>query len=367
AAVEAAAGLLARARRPVIVAGLGAWQAGARDAIVRLADRIGAGLATSLKGKDMFRGHPFDLGVVGSLSHAAGRRVIDQADCVLVFGAGLNQRTTSFGTSLPAEVPLIHVDTLRTSVGRWFHADVGIVGDARVVAEQLFEAVPARPEGEKPLRSDEIRRFLADYDLASDFQAQHTPRTIDPRTLVLELDQLLPADRNAVYDSGNFLQVAPYFPVRSPAHFKSASDFSSIGMGFGAAMGYACGTPDRTTVFFVGDGSFLMNLGELESVVREDLPLVIVVMNDCAYGAELHYLKMREASPALSVFPDIDYAPVAAGFGFETATVRTLDDVRALGAMLARPAGPVLIDCKITASIAAPFLLESIEHERRKA
>ena len=110
-----------------------------------------------------------------------------------------------------------------------------------------------------------------------------------------------------------------------------------------------------------------MTMSELETVAREDLPLVIVVMNDCAYGAELHYLKMRDASPALSVFPDIDYAPIAAGFGFETATVRTLEEVRALAPLLARPTGPVLLDCKITASVAAPFLLESIEYERRKA
>jgi acetolactate synthase I/II/III large subunit len=137
-------------------------------------------------------------------------------------------------------------------------------------------------------------------------------------------------------------------------------------MGFGTALGYARGTPERTTVFFVGDGSFLMTLGELETVVREDIPLVIVVMNDCAYGAELHYLKMRSMPVSMSVFPDIDYAPVAEAFGFQTATVRTLDELRSLAPMLAKPEGPILLDCKITASVAAPFLLETIEHERRK-
>ena len=366
AAVEAAASVLRKSRRPLIIAGLGACQAGAKDAIVHLADKLGAGLATTLKAKDMFRGHPFDLGIVGSFSHAAGRRVIDQADCVMVFGAGLNQRTTSFGTSVPPDVPLIHIDNVRSNIGRWFHADVAIVADARLAAEALLEAVPKRAAEDQPLRSEEIRHMLARFDIATEFQPQHTARTIDPRTLVMELDKLLPPDRNTIYDSGNFLQVIPYLPVNGPAHWKSGSDFSSIGMGFGTALGYACGTPDRTTAFLVGDGSFLMNLGELETVVREDIPLVIVVMNDCAYGAELHYLKMREASPAMSVFPDIDFAPVAEAFGFETATVRSVEDVRALAPLLSKPRGPVLIDCKITASIAAPFLLESIEHERRK-
>ncbi len=366
AAVQTAAALLEKARRPLIVAGIGAYRAGARDALVALADHIGAALATTLKAKDMFRGHPFDCGVVGSFSHAGGRRFIDQADCVLVVGAGLNQRTTSYGISLPSDVPLIQIDAVRTNIGRWYHADVSLVGDAKQAAEALLAALPARPEADKPLRSDELRRGLADFDLASEFVPQPTPRTMDPRSLGLVLDRLLPPNRNAVYDAGNFLQVVPYISVAGPQHIKQASDFSSIGMGFGVALGYARGTPDRPTVLFIGDGSFLMTMGELETVVREDIPLVIVLMNDCAYGAELHYLKMRDMPVQMSVFPDVDYAPVAEAFGFQTATVRTLDELKALAPMLANPDGPILLDCKINGNIAAPFLLESVDHERKK-
>ena len=114
--------------------------------------------------------------------------------------------------------------------------------------------------------------------------------------------------------------------------------------------------PERPTVFFVGDGAFLMTLGELETVAREGIPLVIVVMNDCAYGAELHYLKMRDMPVAMSAFPDLDFAQVATAFGFETATVRTMDELQALAPLLAKPEGPILIDCKINGAIAAPFL-----------
>ena len=136
--------------------------------------------------------------------------------------------------------------------------------------------------------------------------------------------------------------------------------------GFGVALGYARGTPERSTVLILGDGSFLMTLGELETVVREDIPLVIVLMNDCAYGAELHYLKMRDMPVGKSVFPDVDYAPIAQSFGFEAATVRTLDELRALAPLLADPQGPILLDIKINASVAAAFIQESVDHERRK-
>lgn len=364
AAVQSAAALLEKSRRPLFVAGLGAHRAGAREALMRLADHVGAALATTMKAKDMFRGHPFDCGVVGSFSHAGGRRLIDQADCVVVFGAALNQRTTSYGLSLPADAPLIQIDSVRTNIGRWFHCDVALVGDAGLAAQRLLEVLPDRPDADKPLRTAELRRWLADFDLASDFEPAPTARTMDPRALGLELDRLLPADRNVVYDAGNFLSIAPYVSVPGPAHIKQASDFSSIGMGFGTALGFARGTPGRTTVLFIGDGSFLMTMGELETVVREDIPLVIVVMNDCAYGAELHYLKLRSMPPATAQFPDIDYAPVAAAFGFETATVRTLDDLRALAPLLAKPDGPILLDCKINGAVAAPFLLEGLGQEK---
>src|SRR3546814_777716 len=107
-----------------------------------------------------------------------------------------------------------------------------------------------------------------------------------------------------------------YITVPGPAQFKLTTDFASIGMGFGTAMGFAVGAPERQTVFVLGDGSFLMTLGELETVAREGIPLIIILMNDCAYGAELHFLKERDAPVNLSVFPDIDFAPVAEAFGF---------------------------------------------------
>ncbi|SFU09207.1 thiamine pyrophosphate-binding protein [Paraburkholderia aspalathi] len=366
AAIDAAADILKRSQHPVFVAGLGAHRAGARDALIRLADKVGACTGTTFKAKDMFRGYAFDVGIIGSFSHAGGRRLIDQADCIVAFGAGLNQRTTSFGTSLPNDVPLIHVDTHRENIGRWFHADVAVVADVKQAAEQLFEVLPPRSADQKPLHGAANRQWLADFKLQSEFEPANTPRTMDPRSLALELDRLLPTERNIVYDSGNFLQIAPYISVPGPAHIKHAGDFSSIGMGFGTALGFACARVDQPTVLFVGDGSFLMTLGELETAVREDIPLIIVVMNDGAYGAELHYLKMRSMPVAKSVFADLDFAPIAQAVGFQAETVRTLDELRALEPLLASQSGPILLDCKINASVAAPFLLETIEYERRK-
>jgi acetolactate synthase I/II/III large subunit len=363
-AIEAAAAVLRQSRKPVILAGMGAHRAGAKAEIEQLADRTGALLATSARGKDMFRGHPANLGIVGSFSHSAARRMIDQADCVVVFGAGLNLLTMSFGHSLP-KVPLIQVDADRSHIGRWHPADVAVVGDARLAAQALLEALPPGSNADRPFRSDETLRFLADFDIARDFEPANTPRTVDPRSLGAALEKLLPARRNLVYDAGNFLGIVPYLSVPGPGHFKLTSDFASIGLGFGTALGVAKARPDETTVLVVGDGGFLMTMGELETVVREDLPLVIVLMNDCAYGAELHFLKMRDLPVAKSVFPDVDYAPIAEAFGFQAATIRTLDDLKKVAPLLAKPEGPVLLDCKLNAAVAAPFMSEFHEFETR--
>ena len=355
--ISTTAELLNKSRRPLIVAGVGVHRAGADQALEKLADRIGALLITSARAKDMFRGNPHNLGIIGSFSHSVARRFIDQTDCVLVFGASLNFWTTSFGTFVPA-VPLIQVDSKRVNIGRFSNADVAVVGDARLVAEQLLDALPDRSEEEKPFHSQDVRQSLAKFDPAGEFRPAHTARTIDPRSLGIALDRLLPENRNLVYDAGNFLGIVPYISVPGPGHFKFTNNFASIGLGFGAALGVAKARPDSTTVLVVGDGGFLMTLGELETVVREDLPLVIIVMNDCAYGAELHFLKIHQVSVATSVFPDVDFAPIAEGFAFEAATIRSLDELERAAPMLENPQGPVLLDCKINAEIAAPFMSE---------
>jgi thiamine pyrophosphate-dependent acetolactate synthase large subunit-like protein len=362
--IDAVVGLLGKSRRPLIVAGMGAHRAGARAALVALAEKTGALLMTSARGKDMFHGHPYNLGILGSFSHTMGRRMMDQADCVLVFGAGLNFLTMSFGAAIPP-VPLIQVDTVRAHIGRWTTADVAVVGDARLVAEQMLAALPERRADDKPFHSAETLASVAAFDIAGDFEVAHTARTVDPRALGVELDTLLPRDRTIVYDAGNFLGVLPYLTVPTPGHLKLTSEFASIGLGFGTALGVAKGRPETPTVLIIGDGGFLMTMSELETAIREDLPLIIVLMNDCAYGAELHFLAMRKLPVGKSVFPDVDFASVAEAFGFQAYTIRTLDELRALGPVLNKPEGPILLDCKVNAEIAAPFMGEFAEFEAR--
>ncbi len=359
-AVEAAVVLLGRSKRPLIVAGLGAHRSGARQALEQLAEKIGGLLITSLKGKDLFRGSPLDLGLCGSFSHSVARKYVAQADCVLVAGAGLNFYTTSNGTFFP-DVPIIQVDVDRAHIGRWHPADVAVVGDARSVAEQLLHAVPERAASEKPFHDDLALREIARFDVRRDVQVAHTNRTLDPRITAIELGGMLPAIRNVVYDAGNFMMVACYIPVPSPAHFKVTSDFASMGAGFGTALGVAVARADEVTVLIVGDGGFVMTLQELETVARLGLRIVIAVFNDCAYGAELHMSRIHGLPEATTLFADVDFAPLAEALGFQSATLRTPEDLENARDLLGACDGPILLDCKVNADVQAPFITELLE------
>jgi thiamine pyrophosphate-dependent acetolactate synthase large subunit-like protein len=275
---------------------------------------VGALLITPIKGKDLFRSHPFNLGLCGSFSHSLARRYVDAADCVLVFGASLNLYTTSKGTFFP-DVPVVQVDADRSHIGRYYTADIAIVGDARLVAEQMADAAPDRPADEKPFHTDAVRAEIAAFDMRMDFKAEHTARTLDPRALAMRLGELLPADRTMVYDAGNFLLSACYIPVSGPERMRFTSDFASMGAGFGTALGVAAARPDAVTVLMVGDGGFMMTMSELETVARLALRMVVVVFNDCAYGAELQMCRINNMAEATSLFPDIDLAPLAEALG----------------------------------------------------
>ena len=355
--IDSAASLLRGSKRLLIVAGIGAYRSGARTAIEALAEKTGALLINALKAKDMFRGNPYDLGILGSSSHSLARRFVEQADCVLVIGAALNSLTMSSGIALPP-VPLIHVDAVRTNIGRWWHADLAVVGDAKLVAWQLAAALPARAAADKPLHTEDTLKQLAAFEHTQDFQSAHTERTMDSRLLALELNKLLPENRHVVFDGGNFMANWAYLSVRDPGHFTHTQDFGSVGLGIGTAIGVARARPERSVVLFIGDGGLLMSMGEIETIIREDLPMVVVVMNDAAYGAEVHILKGQNLPPAKAQFFDVDFAPMMAPLGFDTYTLRSIAELRKIAPLLAKPEGPIFLDCKINVDVIAPFITE---------
>ena len=173
---------------------------------------------------------------------------------------------------------------------------------------------------------------------------------IDPRTLSIALDDLLPAERVVSIDSGNFMGYPSMFmSVPDERGFCFTQAFQSIGLGLATAIGAALAQPGRLPVAAVGDGGLMMAAAELDTVRRLGLPMVVVVYDDEAYGAEVHHFG-PEGHPLDTVtFPPTDIAAVGRGYGFEAITVRTAADLAVVRDWLDGPrAAPLLVDAKVT-------------------
>jgi len=354
--LEAAAAALELAKRPVVVAGRGALEAGARDDVVALADHVGAVLATSLPLNGWFAGHPFAAGIAGGFAHPEMRELLGEADVVVALGASLNHFTTRGGGLFAPDATIVQVDEDPEAHGRYTRFDVAVVGDAGATARELRTLVSS---GER-FRTADVRERIArgarpDPD-ASDEAG------LDPRLVARTLAASLPAGSALAVDGGHFMGFPSMdIPVTRPADYVFSLDFGSIGLGLAAAVGAAVADPTRTVVAAVGDGGLLMSLGELDTVARSGLPIVVAVFNDAAYGAELHFLRMSGLPTDLSQFPTTaPLAPVAEALGISSMTV---DDAASLEAARALIAGgttePTLIDFRVTDSVRAAWLEEA--------
>jgi thiamine pyrophosphate-dependent acetolactate synthase large subunit-like protein len=184
---------------------------------------------------------------------------------------------------------------------------------------------------------------------------------IDPRALTIALDDIVPAERIVAVDSGNFMGYpAAFMSVPDPAGFSFTQAYQSIGLGLASAIGAAVARPDRLTVATVGDGGFLMAIAELTTVRRLGLPMVIVVYNDAAYGAEVHHFGPDGHVLDTVRFPDSDIAEIARGFGVAGITVRTVADLGGLRDWLdgARDRA-IVVDAKVAANDASWWLAEA--------
>lgn len=349
--------LLAAARRPLVLGGLGAWRAGAAKAVTDLGERLGALYTTSAMAAGLFAGSPWSLGVCGGFAAPRAAALIGQADVVLAFGASLDQWTLADGGLLAPGAVLVQVDTRTTPTSD--RVDLLIRGDAAEVASALLDGAEARDLPRSGWRADVADR-LANLGWDQEpFEDAGTHDRIDPRTLTLTLAGLLPEERTLVTDGGHFVGwPAMYWTVPDPAAYVfTGAAFQSIGLGFAGAVGAAVGRTDRTTVVALGDGGALMGLSELETLVRAGHSALVVVYDDGGYGMEVVLHGELGADRDTMVFGDTDFAGTARALGARGATVRSVEDLVAVRDWQAEGAqGVLLLDCKVVPGVVADCL-----------
>jgi acetolactate synthase I/II/III large subunit len=309
---------LEKAQRPVFIAGRGAVRA--RDALIGLADRCGALLATSAAARGLFEGDPRNLDVSGGFASPRTASLIAGADLIVAWGSTLNMWTTRHGRLIDPNATVVQIDRDAAALGANRPIDLGVVGDVAAVALAATAGFPGvRPKAET---GGSVRWRDVSYVDESSGGA------VDPRTLSIALDDLLPASRTLAIDSGNFMGYPSMFMSVPDVHgFVFTQAFQSIGLGLASAIGAALARPDRLAVAALGDGGFLMSAAELTTVARLGIPMVIVIYNDAAFGAEVHHFGPDGHPLDTVTFPDSDLAAIGQGFGCDAVTVRSVSDL----------------------------------------
>jgi acetolactate synthase I/II/III large subunit len=342
--LDEAVGMIASARRPLILAGGGAI--GARDKLIRLADRLEAPLATTLKAKGLFNGHAYNMDIFGTLSTPAAYDVIAKSDCLVCFGASLHHFTTDRGALMKGK-RVVQVNDTVSEVSKNYHANAALIADAGLTADNIvywldeaeiapsgftkeldMEALTAHPAGDASKAKEGFVNFV--YALE-------------------RLEQVLPKNRVLATDGGRFMtEVWCRVSAPDPNSFLVTANFGSIGLGLQEAIGAGFAAPDRPVVLFTGDGGFMMGgINEFNTAVRLKQDLIVIICNDSAYGAEHIQFLDRSMDPGLSQFDWPSFADVATALGGQGLAVQSAEDLEiAIGAIETRDK-PLLIELRL--------------------
>ncbi|MFC4942148.1 thiamine pyrophosphate-binding protein [Pseudonocardia sp. GCM10023141] len=357
-AVAELAALIHASQRPVFVAGRGALHA--REELRSLASAVGALVATSAVANGLFHDDEWSLGVSGGFASPLAAELISGADLVVGWGCALNMWTMRHGALIGPDAKVVQVDDDADAIGAHRRVDLGVLGDVAATAADTLAEFPRR---RTRYRTADVHDAIAKRVRWRDVPHEDItgPDGIDPRTLSVALDDLLPAERVVAVDSGNFAGY-PMAYLRVPDEQGSSftQGFQSIGLGLATAIGAAVARPDRLAVAALGDGGALMAAAELETVVRLGLSMAVIVYNDRGYGAEVHHFVDGDLTTVK--FPDTDIAAIGRGYGFDAVTVRTPADLAGVSAWVAGPRDkPLLVDAKIASDGGAWWLAEAFK------
>jgi acetolactate synthase-1/2/3 large subunit len=346
-AVAAAASALAAAERPVILAGGGVLKAEATDQLRRFATEYGVPVVTTMPGIGSFpEDHDLAMEVAGMHGTGYANLALQRSDLLLGVGTRFDDRLTGGVETFAPEATVVHVDVDPAEMSKNVHADHPLVGDARAVLDQLFEAVPRAPDaGEWRRQCREWKdAYPNSYDLAPD-------GPLPPQFVVEALDALTPADTVVTTGVGQHQMWAmQYWTYTEPRTWVSSHGLGTMGYGLPAAIGARYAADESQTVVSIeGDGSFLMSVQELAVAVREHLDVTVVVLNNEHIGLVRQwqdaFFDERRMASDYSWVPRFD--ALAEAFGARGFRVETSEAVaETLGEALAYD-GPSVVDARV--------------------
>jgi len=369
-AIEAAIKLLLAAERPCIVAGGGAIASNASGALRHLVERLGIPVVFTWNGKgSLSEDHPMNAGTIGWPGSLTGNTIASEADVVMSLGCRFTDWSASswrkgVSFSIP-ESKLIQVDIDAREIGKNYPAEVGVVGDVRLVLEDINAGISAAQAASALARRetyhDRLRRLWAEWDAYQEPRRSHNKMPTTMLRTLRELRRVLPRHGIVTVGSGHPQSATKQdFPIYEPRTHITPGSFSPMGFALPAAIGAKLAKRDTPVVCIIGDGDFMMCVQELATCVAYDIPVVFLVLNNCGF------ISIRDGQDALmgrniiSEFKSrrtgepysVDFVALAKSFGFEhAARVQSVDEIGSTIKAALDCNAPALVEVPITRDV----------------
>ncbi|MCL2172586.1 MAG: biosynthetic-type acetolactate synthase large subunit [Candidatus Bathyarchaeota archaeon] len=327
--ISQAAELLATAERPMLLVGGGVILADASNEIVKMSDLLMAPVATTFMGKGAFpESHPLSLGCIGMHGNPAANRIIGEADVLLAIGTRLSDRATTNLDTFAEGAKKIQIDIDAAEINKNVEVDLAIISDAKVSMEMLLTAISEKLKKGKgkawTTRVKEVKEQLSPM-------LKEAPRGMTPKALLSELRKLLPASGIITTEVGqNQMWSALYMQSLQPRTFISSGGLGTMGFGFPAAIGAKVARPDSIVVDIAGDGSFIMSEQELACSVTEDIPVIVMVLNNSVLGmvAQWQRTLYSRRYKAINLGKSPDFVKLAEAYGAQGIRVASIDEFK---------------------------------------
>ncbi len=364
---------LAAAKRPMIIGGRGVALAGAREAVMKLADRSGALLANTLPMRGLFYDHEFCVGIPGSYFTALGKELFATADVVLAVGTSLSYYVGGghyFNKACTIQVD----DAPRGLRDGQKAADIYLKSDALVAVEAILDGIDRKLGAGKPtaaaIRSKALAQRIA-TEPADAMPFEIEPGLLDPRDAITAIDATVPKDWDIVGGTGHQAFWLAQMRGRPADRFTTIREFGAVGNGLSYAMGVAAARRqgrDGKLVLIEGDGGILFHIQELETIKRHGLRMLICVMNDAGYGSEFHKLRADGVDDSQAIFGRPKFEEIAKGFGLRGHEIREGDLARIpkLFADFCAQGESEVWNIQISDKVTAPIIRQTIKQGHGK-
>ena len=337
-----AAKIVNSAKRPFIYFGGGVITADAQSEMLTLAEKIDAPIGCSLMGlSGVPTDHPRFLGMQGMHGHFASSMSMHNADVILSLGVRFNDRVTGNRSKFALGAKIVHIDVDGSELNKTVNSVCGLRGDVKLTLQKLLPLLDEDKKEEWMKKVDDFRKEEETY--------LDNREGLTPRRAILTLNKHLGENTAVCTDVGQHqMWSAQSLNFKTSRRFSSSGGLGTMGYGFGAAIGAAYGTKERS-VLITGDGSFGMNLNELATAVRYNVPVVVIIMNNGVLGMVRQWQTLfYDKHYSNSVLQrKTDFAAFARSFGADGEAVTTPEELDEALAKAFKTEGPYIIDCKI--------------------